>query len=46
VGHGPRESIKSPDGHDIKAPLMGVSHQQWAILMYKHIDHHLRQFGV
>jgi hypothetical protein len=20
--------------------------QQWAILMYKHIDHHLRQFGV
>jgi hypothetical protein len=20
--------------------------QQWAILMYKHVDHHLRQFGV
>ncbi|MGA8532299.1 MAG: DUF1569 domain-containing protein [Acidobacteriaceae bacterium] len=20
--------------------------QQWAILMYKHLDHHLRQFGV
>jgi hypothetical protein len=20
--------------------------EQWAVLMYKHIDHHLRQFGV
>ena len=20
--------------------------QEWAVLMYKHIDHHLRQFGV
>jgi hypothetical protein len=20
--------------------------QEWAILMYKHLDHHLRQFGV
>ena len=20
--------------------------QEWAILMYKHVDHHLRQFGV
>ena len=20
--------------------------EQWAILMYKHLDHHLRQFGV
>ncbi len=28
-------------------PFFGpLSPQQWAILMYKHIDHHLRQFGV
>jgi hypothetical protein len=20
--------------------------EEWAILMYKHLDHHLRQFGV
>jgi hypothetical protein len=28
-------------------PFFGpLSPQQWAILMYKHVDHHLRQFGV
>jgi hypothetical protein len=28
-------------------PFFGRLHpQQWAILMYKHVDHHLRQFGV
>jgi hypothetical protein len=28
-------------------PFFGsLSPQQWGILMYKHIDHHLRQFGV
>lgn len=28
-------------------PFFGpLKPQQWAILMYKHIDHHLRQFGV
>ncbi len=28
-------------------PFFGrLAPQQWAILMYKHIDHHLRQFGV
>ena len=28
-------------------PFFGsLSPQQWSILMYKHIDHHLRQFGV
>jgi Protein of unknown function (DUF1569) len=28
-------------------PFFGpLQPQQWAILMYKHIDHHLRQFGV
>jgi hypothetical protein len=27
-------------------PFFGpLTSQQWAILMYKHIDHHLRQFG-
>lgn len=27
-------------------PFFGpLTPQQWAILMYKHIDHHLRQFG-
>ena len=29
--------------HPFFGPLMP---QQWAILMYKHVDHHLRQFGV
>jgi Protein of unknown function (DUF1569) len=28
-------------------PFFGpLKSQQWAILMYKHLDHHLRQFGV
>lgn len=28
-------------------PFFGrLKAQQWAILMYKHLDHHLRQFGV
>jgi hypothetical protein len=30
------------------APFRGpgpLKPQQWAILMYKHVDHHLRQFG-
>ena len=27
-------------------PFFGpITAQQWAILMYKHVDHHLRQFG-
>jgi hypothetical protein len=29
--------------HPFFGPLNG---EQWAILMYKHVDHHLRQFGV
>jgi len=33
----------SPHPH----PFFGsLEPQQWAILMYKHLDHHLRQFGV
>jgi hypothetical protein len=28
-------------------PFFGViTPEQWAIIMYKHLDHHLRQFGV
>jgi hypothetical protein len=28
-------------------PFFGpLKPQQWAVLMYKHVDHHLRQFGV
>jgi hypothetical protein len=28
-------------------PFFGtLNPQQWSILMYKHVDHHLRQFGV
>jgi hypothetical protein len=29
--------------HPFFGPLKA---EQWAILMYKHVDHHLRQFGV
>jgi hypothetical protein len=29
--------------HAFFGPLTG---EEWAILMYKHVDHHLRQFGV
>ena len=37
------------DGDDARAehPLFGVlSREEWAELEYKHLDHHLRQFGV
>ena len=28
-------------------PIFGAfTHQQWGQLQYKHLDHHLRQFGV
>jgi hypothetical protein len=37
---GPAECTKYP--HPFFGPL---NPQQWAILMYKHVDHHLRQFG-
>jgi hypothetical protein len=33
----------SPHPHPFFGPLKP---EQWAILMYKHVDHHLRQFGV
>jgi hypothetical protein len=38
---GPSGCTKSP--HSFFGRL---TPQEWAILMYKHIDHHLRQFGV
>ena len=38
---GPAGCTKYP--HPFFGPLQP---QQWAILMYKHVDHHLRQFGV
>ena len=37
---GPTGCTKHP--HTFFGPL---TPQEWAILMYKHIDHHLRQFG-
>jgi hypothetical protein len=33
----------SQHAHPFFGPLKP---RQWAILMYKHLDHHLRQFGV
>jgi len=37
-----------PVGHDcLSHPFFGkMNAKQWAVLAYKHIDHHLRQFGV
>jgi Protein of unknown function (DUF1569) len=41
AGQGPAGCTRYP--HPFFGPLKP---QQWAILMYKHVDHHLRQFGV
>jgi len=38
---GPTGCTKDP--HSFFGPL---TPEEWAILMYKHLDHHLRQFGV
>ena len=37
-----------PENHDcLGHPFFGkMSAKQWAVLAHKHIDHHLRQFGV
>ena len=36
------KNISSP-----KHPFFGkMNHQEWGILAYKHLDHHLQQFGV
>jgi hypothetical protein len=41
VAAGPKGCTTHP--HSFFGPL---TPQEWAILMYKHVDHHLRQFGV
>ena len=38
---GPEGCTRHP--HSFFGPL---TPQEWAVLMYKHLDHHLRQFGV
>ena len=38
---GPKGCTKHP--HTFFGPL---TPEEWAVLMYKHLDHHLRQFGV
>ena len=41
AGGGPARCTNNPH------PFFGtLTPEQWAILMYKHLDHHLRQFGV
>jgi uncharacterized protein DUF1569 len=41
AANGPAGCTKHP--HSFFGPLKP---EQWAVLMHKHIDHHLRQFGV
>ena len=41
VAEGPNGCTTHP--HSFFGPL---TPQEWAILMYKHLDHHLRQFGL
>ena len=41
VSAGPKSCTTHP--HSFFGPL---TPEEWAILMYKHLDHHLRQFGV
>jgi hypothetical protein len=41
VAAGPQGCTTHP--HSFFGPLLP---EEWAILMYKHLDHHLRQFGV
>ena len=41
AGAGPSGCTAHP--HSFFGPL---SPQEWSVLMYKHLDHHLRQFGV
>ena len=41
VAAGPKGCTTRP--HSFFGPL---TPEEWAILMYKHLDHHLRQFGV
>jgi Protein of unknown function (DUF1569) len=41
VAVGPNSCTTHP--HSLFGPLV---REEWAILTYKHLDHHLRQFGV
>jgi hypothetical protein len=41
LGTGPARGIGP--AHALFGPL---SRQEWGVLMHKHVDHHLRQFGV
>jgi hypothetical protein len=41
VGFGPHEGLGP--AHPLFGPL---SRQEWGVAVYKHTDHHLRQFGV
>ena len=40
IGTGPREGI-GPD-HPLFGPM---TRREWGVVMYKHADHHLKQFG-
>jgi len=38
---------KGPDAEYPRHPVFGIfPGRDWGVLMYRHIDHHLRQFGV
>ncbi len=42
-----RYATPPPGDGRAEHPLFGVlSREEWAVLEYKHLDHHLRQFGV
>lgn len=41
VGAGPEGCTRHPHSF-----LGRLTPQEWGVLMYKHLDHHLRQFGV
>jgi len=42
-----RVERRGPEGTYAPHPLFGrLSSRLWGVLMYRHLDHHLRQFGV
>jgi uncharacterized protein DUF1569 len=41
-----RVAARGPDGPFAEHPAFGaLTGRAWGVLMYRHIDHHLRQFG-
>jgi hypothetical protein len=34
------------DASDTEGIISGITKQEWNIMFYKHLDHHLAQFGV